>query len=87
MELIFTVMGSGTIVLDWEIEGIVFVYILIYTKLSQNRFFLSLIKKEQNIWKPVQRKTTEQIQEKYEQIRLENETTNLAVAAAMFTKK
>ena len=82
MELIFTVMGSGTIVLDWEI-----VYILIYTKLSQNRFFLSLIKKEQNIWNPVQRKTTEQIQEKYEQIRLENETTNLAVAAAMFTKK
>lgn len=75
-------MGSGTIVLDWEI-----VYILIYTKLSQNRFFLSLIKKEQNIWNPVQRKTTEQIQEKYEQIRLENETTNLAVAAAMFTKK
>lgn len=87
MELIFTVMGSGTIVLDWEIEGIVFVYILIYTKLSQNRFFLSLIKKEQNIWNPVQRKTTEQIQEKYEQIRLENETTNLALAAAMFTKK
>lgn len=87
MELIFTVMGSGTIVLDWEIEGIVFVYILIYTKLSQNRFFLSLIKKEQNIWNPVRRKTTEQIQEKYEQIRLENETTNLAVAAAMFTKK
>ena len=84
MELIFTVMGSETIVLDWEIEGIVFVYILIYTKLSQNRFFLSLIKKEQN---PVQRKTTEQIQEKYEQIRLENETTNLALAAAMFTKK
>ena len=80
-------MGSGTIVLDWEIEGIVFVYILIYTKLSQNRFFLSLIKKEQNIWNPVQRKTTEQIQEKYEQIRLENETTNLALAAAMFTKK
>lgn len=75
-------MGSGTIVLDWEI-----VYILIYTKLSQNRFFLSLIKKEQNIWNPVQRKTTEQIQEKYEQIRLENETTNLALAAAMFTKK
>lgn len=87
MELIFTVMGSETIVLDWEIEGIVFVYILIYTKLSQNRFFLSLIKKEQNIWNPVQRKTTEQIQEKYEQIRLENETTNLALAAAMFTKK
>ena len=82
MELIFTVMGSGTIVLDWEI-----VYILIYTKLSQNRFFLSLIKKEQNIWNPVQRKTTEQIQENYEQIRLENETTNLALAAAMFTKK
>ena len=80
-------MGSGTIVLDWEIEGIVFVYILIYTKLSQNRFFLSLMKKEQNIWNPVQRKTTEQIQEKYEQIRLENETTNLALAAAMFTKK
>ena len=87
MELIFTVMGSETIVLDWEIEGIVFVYILICTKLSQNRFFLSLIKKEQNIWNPVQRKTTEQIQEKYEQIRLENETTNLALAAAMFTKK
>ena len=87
MERIFTVMGSGTIVLDWEIEGIVFVYILIYTKLSQNRFFLSLIKKEQNIWNPVQRKTTEQIQEKYEQIRLENEATNLALAAAMFTKK
>lgn len=87
MELIFTVMGSGTIVLDWEIEGIVFVYILIYTKLSQNRFFSSLIKKEQNIWNPVQRKTTEQIQENYEQIRLENETTNLALAAAMFTKK
>ena len=87
MELIFTVMGSGTIVLDWEIEGIVFVYILIYTKLSQNRFFSSLIKKEQNIWNPVQRKTTEQIEEKYEQIRLENETTNLALAAAMFTKK
>ena len=80
-------MGSGTIVLDWEIEGIVFVYILIYTKLSQNRFFSSLIKKEQNIWNPVQRKTTEQIQENYEQIRLENETTNLALAAAMFTKK
>ena len=80
-------MGSETIVLDCEIEGIVFVYILIYTKLSQNRFFLSLIKKEQNIWNPVQRKTTEQIQEKYEQIRLENETTNLALAAAMFTKK
>ena len=87
MELIFTVMGSGTIVLDWEIEGIVFVYILIYTKLSQNRFFSSLIKKEQNVWNPVQRKTTEQIQENYEQIRLENETTNLALAAAMFTKK
>lgn len=87
MELIFTVMGSGTIVLDWEIEGIVFVYIPIYTKLSQNRFFLSLIKKEQNIWNPVQRKSTEQIQEKYEQIRLKNETTNLALAAAMFTKK
>lgn len=87
MELIFTVMGSETIVLDWEIEGIVFVYILIYTKLSQNRFFSSLIKKEQNIWNPVQRKTTEQIQENYEQIRLENETTNLALAAAMFTKK
>ena len=87
MELIFTVMGSGTIVLDWEIEGIVFVYILIYTKLSRNRFFSSLIKKEQNIWNPVQRKTTEQIQENYEQIRLENETTNLALAAAMFTKK
>ena len=80
-------MGSETIVLDWEIEGIVFVYILIYTKLSQNRFFSSLIKKEQNIWNPVQRKTTEQIQENYEQIRLENETTNLALAAAMFTKK
>ena len=56
-------MGSETIVLDWEIEGIVFVYIPIYTKLSQNRFFSSLIKKEQNIWNPVQRKTTEQIQE------------------------
>ena len=80
-------MGSGTIVLDWEIEGIVFVYILIYTKLSQNRFFSSLIKKEQNIWNPVQRKTTEQIEEKYEQIRLENETTNLALASAMFIKK
>lgn len=87
MELIFTVMGSGTIVLDWEIEGIVFVYILIYTKLSQNRFFLIFKKKEQNIWNPVQRKTTEQIEEKYEQIRLENETTNLALAAAMFIKK
>lgn len=87
MELIFTVMGSETIVLDWEIEGIVFVYILIYAKLSQNRFFLSLIKKEQNIWNPAQRKSTEQIQEKYEQIRLKNETTNLALAAAMFTKK
>ena len=48
--------------------------------------YQSTSKKKQIIWNPIKRKTTEKIQEKYEQIRIKNMTSNLALAAAMFTK-
>ena len=50
------------------------------------KFYQSTLKKKQVILNPFKRKTTEKIQEKYEQIRIKNMTANLDSAAAMFTK-